>query len=83
VSGLSNALSLFRTRLEAETWAARTEARAYGRTLVLGREVTLAQLIDEVGSKLRRRSARRCGYGVPFWATCAWQTSRRCSCEAP
>lgn len=52
----------FRTRLEAETWAARTEAAAHGRTLVLGRDITLAQLIDEATPRLRRPVAAALTY---------------------
>jgi integrase len=44
----------FRTRLEAEQWAARIEAAAHGRTLILGRDVTLATLIDEAIPRLKR-----------------------------
>ena len=54
VRGYPTRCRTFRTRLEAQNWAARTEAAAYGRTLILGRDVTLAQLIDEAGPKLRR-----------------------------
>ena len=63
VRGYPTRCKSFRTRLEAENWAARTEAAAYGRTLVLGRDVTLGQLIDEAGPKLRRPV----GAALAYW----------------
>src|SRR2546428_13362071 len=52
----------FRTRHEAEAWSSRTEAAAHGRTLVLGRDITMAQLIDEATPKLRRPVAAALNY---------------------
>ena len=63
VRGYPTRCKSFRTRLEADNWAARTEAAAYGRTLVLGRDVTLGQLIDEAGPKLRRPV----GAALAYW----------------
>lgn len=62
VRGYPTRCKSFRTRLEAEQWAARTEAAAYGRTLVLGRDLTLAALIDEATPKLRRPVAAALRY---------------------
>lgn len=62
VRGYPTRCKSFRTRLEAEAWAARTEAAAYGRTLVLGRDLTLAQLLDEAEPKLRRPVAAALRY---------------------
>ncbi|MFO1306607.1 MAG: site-specific integrase [Burkholderiales bacterium] len=63
VRGYPTRCKSFRTRLEAENWASRTEAAAYGRTLVLGRDVTLAQLLDEAEPKLRRPV----GAALAYW----------------
>lgn len=63
VRGYPTRCKTFRTRLEAENWAARTEAAAYGRTLVLGRDVTLGQLVDEAGPRLRRPV----GAALAYW----------------
>ena len=62
VRGYPTRCKSFRTRIEAETWAARTEAAAHGRTLVLGRDLTLAQLLDEAEPKLRRPVAAALRY---------------------
>ena len=43
----------FRTKLEAELWAGRIEAAAQGRTLVLSKAMTLADLIDATRDKLK------------------------------
>ena len=52
---LPNPLQDFRSKLEAETWAARTEAAADGRTLALGHQITLAARRD--GSVVSTRIA--------------------------
>src|ERR1700675_1981270 len=62
VRGYPTRCKAFRTRLEAQTWAARTEAAAHGRTLALGRDITLTQLIDEATPKLRRPVAAALRY---------------------
>jgi integrase len=62
VRGYPTRCKSFRTRIEAETWAARTEAAAQGRTLALGRDLTLAQLLDEAEPKLRRPVAAALNY---------------------
>lgn len=54
VRGYPTGRKLFCTRLDAESWAARTEAAAHGRTLFLGRDLTLAELLDEAEPRLRR-----------------------------
>ena len=46
VRGYPTRCKSFRSRLEAEAWASRTEAAAHGRTLALGRDITMAQLVD-------------------------------------
>jgi integrase len=43
----------FRTKLEAELWAGQIEAAAKGRTLVLSRKMTLANLIAAARAKLK------------------------------
>lgn len=52
----------FHTRLEADAWASRTEHAAKGRTLALGRDLTLAQLIDEATPQLRRPVSAELAY---------------------
>jgi hypothetical protein len=47
----------FRTKLEAELWAARTEAAAKGGTLASARGMTLAHLIDEAMPRLANPTA--------------------------
>src|ERR1700687_4575715 len=42
----------FRTKIQAELWAARTETAAKGGTLACGRGMTLAHLIDEALPRL-------------------------------
>jgi len=54
VVGYPAACKSFRTKLEAELWASRTQAAAQGRTLVLVRNMTLGQMLDEVMPRLRR-----------------------------
>ncbi len=53
IRGYSTRCQSFPTRHEAELWAARTEAAAYGRTLALGGQVTVADLLTEVEARLR------------------------------
>lgn len=43
----------FRTKLEAELWAGRIEARIAGRTLTLAREMTVAELVDEATPRIK------------------------------
>src|SRR5262249_4100887 len=62
VRGYQARYKSFRTRHEAEAWATRTEAAAHGRTLTLGREITLSQLIDEAAPRLRRPVAAALRY---------------------
>jgi len=52
----------FRTKLEADVWAARTEARLTGRTLITARKLTVAELIDEALPRLNRPVAAAFGY---------------------
>ena len=47
VVGFPSTGKSFRTKLSAELWAARTQARAKGGTLVIARGMTLGDLIDE------------------------------------
>lgn len=54
VRGYPTRCKSFRTKIEADAWAARTAAAAHGRTLALGRDLTLAQLIDEATPMMRR-----------------------------
>jgi integrase len=51
--GYPTACKSFPTKLEAERWAARIEARIAGRTMTLARDMTLADLIDEALPHLR------------------------------
>lgn len=53
IRGYGTRCKSFRTRHEAELWAARTEAAAHGRTLALGQQITVAMLLDEVEPRLR------------------------------
>ena len=62
VRGYPTRCKSFRTRLEAEAWASRTESAAHGRTLVLGKDLTLGQLIDEAAPKLRRANPAAINY---------------------
>lgn len=62
IVGHPAACKSFRTKLEAELWASRTEAAAKGRTHVLGREMTLAELIDEGKPKLKKPVAAAFAY---------------------
>lgn len=52
-AGHPTACKSFPTRLEADLWAARIEARMVGRTLALARDMTFADLLDEALPKLR------------------------------
>jgi len=63
VRGYPTQCRSFRARLEADSWAARTEAAAYGRTLILLRDVTFVQLLDEANPKLRRPV----GAALTYW----------------
>jgi len=56
VRGYPTRCKTFRTRIEAEVWAARTEAAAQGRTLAL------AHFIDEAEPRLRRPVAAALRY---------------------
>lgn len=62
VRGYPTRCKTFRTRLEADAWAARTEAAAQGRTMAIGREATLGQLIDAATPNLRRPVAAEINY---------------------
>src|SRR5205823_12283455 len=45
---LSHGMQVIPDEMEAEFWAARTEAAAAGRTLTLAKSTTLAKMLDEV-----------------------------------
>ena len=62
VRGYPTRCMSFRTRFEAEAWSSRIEAAAHGRTLVLSRDITMAQLLDETTPKLRRPVAAALNY---------------------
>jgi integrase len=51
-TGHPTACKSFPTKLEADLWSARTEARMTGRTSVVAREMTVADLIDEARARL-------------------------------
>ena len=57
IVGYPTACQSFRTKLEAELWAGRVESAAKRRTLVLARDMTLAQLIPAIAAT--RRAGRR------------------------
>jgi integrase len=52
-TGHPTACKTFRTKLEAELWAARLETRMAGRTSALARDMTFAELLDEGLPRLR------------------------------
>ena len=62
VRGYPSRTKSFRTRLEAEGSAARTEAAAYGRTLTLGQQITLNMLLDDAQPGLRSPSDAALAY---------------------
>jgi integrase len=62
VRGYPTRCQAFRTKLEAENWAARTEAAAQGRTLALGHTLTLADLLGAVEPRLRSPLAAALAY---------------------
>lgn len=61
-TGHPTACSSFPTKLEAQLWAARLEARMAGRTLALSRETTFAELVDEALPQLRNPTAAAFAY---------------------
>ncbi len=75
VRGYPTRRKLFRTRLDAESRAARTEAAAHGRTLFLGRDLTLAELPDEAEPRLRRPVRTAIRYRPSTLVTFAHATS--------
>jgi integrase len=52
--GHPTACKSFPTKLEAERWASRLEARLLGRTMMLARDMTVADLIDEALPRLKK-----------------------------
>jgi len=63
VRGYPTRCRSFRTRMEAEAWASRTESAAHGRTLALGHQVTLDALLDEALPRVKRPL----GSAVKYW----------------
>jgi integrase len=54
INGYATLSKSFPTKLEAQRWAALTEAAARGRTLAVSRDATLADLIDEYAPKAKK-----------------------------
>jgi integrase len=65
VRGYPTQCKSFRTRLEADHWAARTQAAAHGRTLAIAGTTTFAALLDEATPRLRRPVAA----ALRYWRT--------------
>lgn len=61
-TGHPTACQSFPTKLEAELWAARLEARMAGRTTALARDMTFADLLDEALPRLRNPTAAAFAY---------------------
>ena len=62
VKGYGTLSKSFPTKLEAQRWAALTEAAAKGRTLAISRDATLHDLIEEYKPKAKPSTARLLAY---------------------
>jgi hypothetical protein len=60
--GYPTACKSFRTKLDADAWGARIEARIAGRTLTLARDMTFADLLDGALPRLRKPVSAAFGY---------------------
>lgn len=61
-TGHPTACKSFKTKLEAQLWAARIEARMAGRTTALARDMVFADLVDEALPRLRNPTAAAFAY---------------------